>query len=66
MSSLVGTTQNVLVEKNEHATRLYKGVASNYTKFLIETDKDISNNIVSVHVQEVRDRSLEDRSGLET
>lgn len=58
LSSLVGTTQNVLVEKNEHATRLYKGVASNYTKFLIETDKDISNNIVSVHVQEVRDKKL--------
>lgn len=58
LNSLVGTTQKVLVEKSEHAPKLYKGVASNYTKFLIESDKDISNNVVSVQVQEIRDKKL--------
>jgi len=58
LTSLIGTTQNVLIEKQEHATNLYKGVASNYCKFLVESDKNIGNNIVSLKVEEVRDKKL--------
>ena len=58
LTSLIGTTQNVLIEKQEHATNLYKGVASNYCKFLVESDKNIGNNIVRLKVEEVRDKKL--------
>ncbi len=58
LNSLVGTCQTVLIEKHAHATNLYKGVASNYTKFIVESDKNISNNIVSVHALSINDKKI--------
>jgi len=46
LKSIIGTSQEVLVEKASSDTKLFKGVSSNYIKFIVESDKDISNNIV--------------------
>lgn len=58
LNSLVGACQNVLIENAPEGTKFFKGVADNYTKFVVESDKNISNNIVEVHASEVRDKKL--------
>ena len=58
LESLIGTCQHVLIEKANKNTKIFKGVASNYTKFLVESDKNISNNIVDVQVEEINDKKL--------
>lgn len=58
LNSLIGTCQNVLIEHAKTDTNLYKGIASNYVKFIVEADKNISNNIVNVRGIEVRDKKI--------
>ena len=58
LSSLIGTRQHVLVENKPLGKNLYKGVASNYTKFVVESNKNVCNNIVEVHALEVIDKKL--------
>ena len=58
LKSMLGTCQNVLVENAPDGTRFFKGVADNYTKFVVESDKNIGNNIVSVHALEVKDKKI--------
>ena len=58
LASLIGTCQNVLIEHAKSDTNLYKGIASNYVKFLVESDKNISNNVVKVQGIEIRDKKI--------
>ena len=58
LASLIGTCQNVLIEHAKSDTNLCKGIASNYVKFLVESDKNISNNVVKVQGIEIRDKKI--------
>ena len=58
LCSLIGACQNVLIENAPEETKMFKGVADNYTKFVVESNKNISNNIVRVHALEVRDKKI--------
>ncbi len=58
LNSLIGTTQSVLIEYKKDCNNFYKGVASNYAKFLIECDKNIGNNVVDVQVEKVENKKI--------
>ena len=50
--------QKVLIEKSKKETNLYKGVSSNYIKFLIESEKNISNNVIEIIGYEIRNKKI--------
>ncbi|MCR4881222.1 MAG: tRNA (N(6)-L-threonylcarbamoyladenosine(37)-C(2))-methylthiotransferase MtaB [bacterium] len=58
LNSLIGACQHVLIENAPDDAKIFKGVAGNYTKFVVESNKNISNNIVEVHAYEVRQKKL--------
>lgn len=58
LNSILGTTQEVLVEKASSDTKLFKGVSSNYIKFLVESDIDISNNVVHALACEIENKKI--------
>ncbi|MDD3594006.1 MAG: tRNA (N(6)-L-threonylcarbamoyladenosine(37)-C(2))-methylthiotransferase MtaB [Candidatus Gastranaerophilales bacterium] len=57
LKSLKGMPLEVLVEKKKHGN-LYKATSSNYLQFLIESDKDISNNIINVNANTIVNGNL--------
>ena len=58
LNSLIGACQSVLIENAPKDSKIFKGVASNYTKFVVESNKNISNNVVEVHAFEVKNKKL--------
>lgn len=48
LSSMIGSTQSVLLENSKLNNGFYKGVSSNYIKFVVESSDNLSNNIVQV------------------
>ena len=58
LTSLIGTCHDVLIENAPCDTKLFHGVAKNYTKFIVESDKNISNNIVKVHALKIDGKKI--------
>lgn len=58
LQSMLGTCQEVLIENSKTNDKLYKGVGRNYTKFIIESDQNIGNNIIEVKVSKIIDKKL--------
>lgn len=58
LNSMLGIPHEILVENNKNNTNLYKGVSSNYLKFLIESEKNISNNIINVIGIKMTDKKI--------
>ncbi len=55
---LLGSFQEVLVEKKIKKGALWTGKSSNYMEVLVEADQDLAGSIVSVRISKTRDRVL--------
>lgn len=58
LKSMLNVEHEVLIEKNKNDSNLYNGVSSNYIKFVVESDKNISQNIVMLKGMEIQNKKI--------
>ena len=58
LKSMLNIEHAVLIEKNKNNSNLYNGVSSNYIKFVVESDKNISQNIVMLKGMEIKNKKI--------
>ena len=58
LQSMLNIEHAVLIEKNKNNSNLYNGVSSNYIKFVVESEKNISQNIVMLKGMEIQNKKI--------